>query len=356
MSQPRVRDLSQEKREMVVDVHSHPAYDLLASLWVCSDEETQDYEVGREWFDALREGVSPAIRSLWDDVSIGMWVALMGLVVDLPDESGIDAFFEKLEASDPVDVRMRFIAHKRALPPEARPIAERAAQGDVEAVEELASLEMYADWKRWQDALRTTLTPTPEATLSGVIQVLRAVYEAGVREREGEFAAATRRDADAKRAMATRLSGSRLIELATNGVTLEASADRRPVVLVPSVVMRPWVLITEHPEARVLIYPVADEYLDADPDAPPAWLVGTFKALGDEKRLRIMRRLGEGPAALGEIAELLDVSKSTAHHHLRLLRTAGLVRITLGADKEYSLRRDVVPEAAAILNAYIGTH
>ena len=55
-----------------------------------------------------------------------------------------------------------------------------------------------------------------------------------------------------------------------------------------------------------------------------------------------------------ELAEELDVSKSTLHHHMMLLRSAGLVKVLIGNEKEYALREDVVPETAAVLEAYIG--
>ena len=37
--------------------------------------------------------------------------------------------------------------------------------------------------------------------------------------------------------------------------------------------------------------------------------------------------LSEGDAGLMDIAERVDLAKSTTHHHLRILRTAGLVRV-----------------------------
>jgi DNA-binding transcriptional ArsR family regulator len=114
------------------------------------------------------------------------------------------------------------------------------------------------------------------------------------------------------------------------------------------------VIFTETPGQMIMAYPVADEYMDADPDAPPNWLIKTYKALGDERRLRILRRLSRGPASLHELAEELDISKSTLHHHMMLLRTAGLVKVLIGNEKEYALREDVVPETAAVLQGYIG--
>jgi hypothetical protein len=58
----------------------------------------------------------------------------------------------------------------------------------------------------------------------------------------------------------------------------------------------------------------------ADPsEAPPPALLKLFKALSDEGRLRLLRRLSAGPISLTEAAGELDVAKATAHHHLAIL-------------------------------------
>jgi DNA-binding transcriptional ArsR family regulator len=48
------------------------------------------------------------------------------------------------------------------------------------------------------------------------------------------------------------------------------------------------------------------------------------------------------------------VAKSTAHHHLAILRHAGLVTIRDEDENVYSLRRDVVPRAGELLESFIG--
>jgi DNA-binding transcriptional ArsR family regulator len=126
------------------------------------------------------------------------------------------------------------------------------------------------------------------------------------------------------------------------------------VVLVPSAVVRPWVLISEAGSLRIFVYPVSAETLSADPDAPSPWMVSFYKALADERRLRILNMLASGPASLPEVAERMGLAKSTVIHHIRALRTAGLVLITVGDDKEYSLRPQAIPEAGRLLQAYLG--
>jgi DNA-binding transcriptional ArsR family regulator len=74
------------------------------------------------------------------------------------------------------------------------------------------------------------------------------------------------------------------------------------------------------------------------------------RALGDERRMDILRRLATGDATLGELAEHAGLVKSTAHHHLAQLRSAGLVTLQGNAREcRYSLRRDGFAEARATL-------
>ena len=50
-----------------------------------------------------------------------------------------------------------------------------------------------------------------------------------------------------------------------------------------------------------------------------------LRALADPERLRIVQCLRDGPLAAGEIAERLRLPAANASHHLKQLRTAGLV-------------------------------
>jgi DNA-binding IclR family transcriptional regulator len=71
--------------------------------------------------------------------------------------------------------------------------------------------------------------------------------------------------------------------------------------------------------------------------------------------LRLLRRLSDGPVTLGEAAAELGLAKSTAHHHLAILRHAGFVTIRDEDENVYSLRRDLLPQAGELLTAYLGS-
>jgi DNA-binding transcriptional ArsR family regulator len=50
-----------------------------------------------------------------------------------------------------------------------------------------------------------------------------------------------------------------------------------------------------------------------------------FAALADPTRRQVLERLGHGPAAVGEIARGLPVSRPAVSQHLKVLKDAGLV-------------------------------
>ena len=116
--------------------------------------------------------------------------------------------------------------------------------------------------------------------------------------------------------------------------------------------MRPWVILWEHKGTKIFCYPIAPE---PEEGASPAEVARVYKALGDEGRLRLLRRLSDGPLTLGEAAAELGVAKSTAHHHLAILRQAGFVMVRDEDEKVYSLRRDLLPQAGELLDAYLGS-
>jgi ArsR family transcriptional regulator len=63
--------------------------------------------------------------------------------------------------------------------------------------------------------------------------------------------------------------------------------------------------------------------------------VSVFKALADERRLRIVELLLERERCVCELAESLDISEALVSHHVKRLRAAGLVNARRGAQWLY---------------------
>lgn len=75
-----------------------------------------------------------------------------------------------------------------------------------------------------------------------------------------------------------------------------------------------------------------------------------LKALGEPRRVEILRVLRSGPRPVGEIATAVDVSQQAASQHLAVLDKAGLVE----ARREGTRRLFVIrPEGFAPIAAFV---
>jgi DNA-binding transcriptional ArsR family regulator len=75
-------------------------------------------------------------------------------------------------------------------------------------------------------------------------------------------------------------------------------------------------------------------------------------ALGDPTRRAIFERLGDGPRAVGELADEFPVSRPAVSQHLKVLKDAGLV-----IDRAQGTRRlyQLDPQGVGALRAYFDT-
>jgi DNA-binding transcriptional ArsR family regulator len=77
------------------------------------------------------------------------------------------------------------------------------------------------------------------------------------------------------------------------------------------------------------------------PERDEIELVDVLQALGDPVRLQIVRILDESAGAIACHEIPIPVGKSTASHHLRVLREAGVARAQIdGTRRYYTLRRE----------------
>ncbi len=348
VSGPKVRDFTDRQRSLSVSVESDPVYEVLLALFVFHGESDHDqYEVGTELALAVQDNGDETL--ITDIKEMGSWAQLglpmIGVAHDLPAPRTVATLVAEIRRMDPTVLRSMLLECCGLKPSHGhdKETIERAAQGDQDAVRELFG----------ESEVAGVLERDPEQMREDIASVIERFGDA-VGPYLAERQAVLDRDAAATRALAKTMSPDRLVEKVTNGITFEMQPQVSGVLLIPSVSIRPWVVISEHQTLRVFCYSVADEHLEADADAPPAYLVDTFKALGDERRLRILGILAEGDLGLKEIAERVDLAKSTTHHHMGILRRAGLVRVIIGRDDQrYSLRRDSVPETGRLLEAFL---
>lgn len=354
MTTPQIQDFTTgAERALHVEVSHGVVYELLLRLFVATaDPQDSTFDM----HDELQRRIAESSTTLQRDLaalerSSEVWLGLLSLAYKSGFTADIDAFLAHLGELTPQALRrhlLDFAWIKDADQVDPDLLADAAA-GDAAAVATLAENELAKDKHA---GLRYVLAMDPARSQSTLIDVLRH-FTAEVFDEREELAELLALDAEEKATLATSMEATELVERATNGVTVDISPDLEGVILVPSASVSPWVIISAVNGKHVFCYSISQSLTEGDADAPPPWLVDYYKALGDEKRLRILGILAEGPTSLTELAQRIEVAKSTVHHHLGLLRAAGLIRVTLGRDKAYSLRNDVVPQASCFLESYI---
>ena len=348
-------DLTGIAPRLAVEIIAAPAMELLMGLTKFGMEGNRETFEDGAWFDRVRTKASPELLEALARVGGGkhaMWEPVLAL--GSPPARSVEEMLARIEALAPADLWLRLAGYH--LPPLRDEVGTetylRAVEGDREA---RASIERAA--RKWdvEEAREEPplLSMTPEETKEASLLALRLWHRDIVAGEEQEIAEILERDVAAKRALARRTTPEKLIEVATNGVEFKGERWVRRVVLVPHVVMRPWNVSSAYEDTWIICYPVADESLGLDRGAPPARMLRLYKALSDDKRLRILKRLASGSASLQELAEAVGLAKSSTHHHMVILRSAGLVTVTEGWQTQYTLRNDVIPEASELLRSFL---
>ncbi len=354
----RVRGLTAAPRRIPIEIEGTVTFEIPLTIWSAFSpkEPNTATELGENWLENIRATCGDEFGSELETLGgpdAHVWLAVAGLLLAAPHPHEPQRVFDWLKTVGEQRLRRWILAYSSHNDDQA--LIEQAAQGDTEAVDavmgEMAEeKEEVVEYLRWMVS-----TEGLPGRFGAALERFRSeVFD----DFEEEFAGAIARAAAARRAAPTRGSAKEIVEEVTSGIDFEIPVGTTRVVLVPSVLTRPLSLIDGYRGTLVVFYGIADEFIDSDPEAPPSWLVRTYKALSDERRLRILRRLSEGPASLDDLAEMLGLTKSTVHHHITLLRGAGLIRVHIpeeksSREKAYSLREQTLTDAAGYLDSYL---
>ena len=350
-----IRDVTLADPPVVVEAQAAGAYELLIELSVLTSEGsagTLDPAAARRLAEA-RQGASPGLRAALErvgDRSGEVWLHLLGLAMDAPGPRDAADLLGHLEATDPLEVRRQLLgadvpAWRRLVQPE---VIAAAAAGDRAAQARLLAHPRYYGGAA-AEALAVLLPLGPDETRRRLLEALARWHEESFAARETGLVGLLAADALATRELAATMAPARLIELVCGGFAYEPEPECPRVLLVPHLAARPWLLLCQHRDTRIICHPARGQ--DGDERAATAeGLLRLGRALGDEQRQRILAALAGGPRDLDELAGAVGLSRSTVHHHMGLLRAAGLVALAGNARRyRYGLRRQAVAEATALL-------
>jgi DNA-binding transcriptional ArsR family regulator len=344
-----IRDVMPAPPRLRVEAVAAPALELLIGLYAATtpaERHAPSWVPDRdEWSTELDDAVAGA-----GDRSGEAWLHLLGLALEPHEDAG--SFVDAVARVPPRELRRHLVGVN--VPAWVGMVGaetlERAAAGDGNAIAVLLAHPRYYAG-RAAESLGPLLTLPARETKARVVAVLRRFYADAFAPQEANVVTRLREQAAAVNELSRALAPEDVVPRATGGYLYEPEPEFDRVVLVPHFAARPSLLLCQHRTDRVICYPIADE--PADPElALTEHAVAVGRALGDERRVQILRRLALGNASLDELAETTGLARSTAHHHLALLRAAGLV--ILGGNARgywYALRPQGLSEAQRILQA-----
>ena len=196
----------------MIEIDVAEAAEVLMSICAVADRGDHDtFDLGAEWLDAKLESLPDDLRDQVLELRLGdMKVAahLLGIVYETQAPRTFAAFMERLEAIDPVELKLHLFGHYDTTSGHIpHDIVEGAARGDEAAIEQV--LEALAEWSDKHELYRGLLQMDGLEVKAKIVDLLPRWYEHVFAPHEPEWRAAAERDAEAKfNARAEPLAGA----------------------------------------------------------------------------------------------------------------------------------------------------
>ena len=342
---------------MTVRIDRRDAYEFLLTVTAYATPYRVDsYDVGQAWFERVDATIEGDDRRTIRDLTTGcehVFLRLFGLAHDLPAPGTSAQLLEAMASLDPADLRLTLLGYyskrtRRRVSPE---VILAAANGEPAAARTF--LADAPDGPECVTALTGLLSADPVELRDRVLEALRGWDATVFREHIATVTPLLDREVDRLRQRVHELPERDFLLETTNGAEIVAEPGIDAIELFPQWVLRPWNVFWEHGTSQIIAVAIPPIHAAANPDDPPDRLVSLAKALGDERRLRILRRLTVGSYTLQELADHFEIPKSTLLHHLVILRSAGIVRVGPGQLGQYSLRAEMPVELHRLLDGYL---
>ncbi len=336
-----------------LDVDDSPVYEVLLGLLAFTrPDEFQIDDVGSPDGRNRSPVASAGLRRTLDRLGGRhcAWDQLLGFAAQMPPPRTVARFLDQVARADPLEL----LAHVLGFYAEPFPAHVRAALVDAVDGSRTARRAVSETLSRNDPERRAAaglLLATPAAQVQALaVEAVRRWYQEVFSRDESTVSPLLAADAGAKRALLTT-TPELLIRIAT-GVRYVPKPWVEAVLLVPTMVLRPWLLASDYKRMRIYCYPIADDALEGQ-ELPPAPAVRMYQALANATRLRIIKSLAESPLTLDQLGRRLDAPESALRPHLAVLRAARLIVITCADQITYELRDDLLAAIGQPLRAYL---
>ncbi len=341
------------------------AYDLFVSLHVL--HEPADFGVRGAWAAGVRARLPVEHRETLEQ-GPALYHVPLHWIYTLPAPKTATTVLWALEQVPPAE-RLLLLS----LPPDVphdveellKGVTEKQSWGDAErhAIRDAFHQACAADEAvkmPSEEELETILSAWANADEFGerLLRALRAYHELFFAEEERRIRPALETALTQAQELAEKSDLPDLLEQLSQGLLFDVLPDASSLVLVPSYWCTPLVFFGRVSADR-------DMWLFGarPPDASlvpgeivPEALLRSLKALSDPSRLRILHDLAHESLTPAELSRRLRLRAPTVTHHLKILRLAGLVHLTLGEAKTtkcYAARLDAVASTWTSLTSFL---
>ncbi|SNZ16907.1 transcriptional regulator, ArsR family [Terribacillus aidingensis] len=208
-------------------------------------------------------------------------------------------------------------------------IRKEAASGNKHSIAKLQ--EVTADNPFFPDYIGFIAQTDSQFLKEHLLSVMTDWFQEVIQPREEQLQnMLTRDEADKKRKLET-MDKLDFMHWIINSPSFKPDDSIHTVLFIPQYSYRPWTITADLPGTKVFYYPIHANSIDPENRYnPDTMLVRKYKALGDTMRLHLLKKLAESEQTLQQLAEQMPAAKSTLHHHLKMLKSAGLI----GSDKQ----------------------
>lgn len=323
-------------------------------LWECAlgiaavtnDRLIDTLDKPKVYWDKMRESLPDALLYELNFVEThNTWKALLQLLHqrDFSDLNSFIEFIENLSEKELKFICLPYVGQKY------QEMRRLAVEGDHLALNDLKVLTESNPF--FPEYISFISQADPAALKKHLINVIEGWHEQVIESEADRLSTFLNRDVEAKKNMLEKMGSEEFVEWATGGITYKPEPSVHHVLLIPQYIYRPWNIEADIEDTKVFYYPIANESIDPDDHLTPDYfLVHKHKALGDGIRLRIVKLLVERDHTLQEITNILEMGKTTVHHHLKILRSARLVGVH---QSKYTLKKNAITTLSKELEYYL---
>jgi DNA-binding transcriptional ArsR family regulator len=332
------------------------AYDFFFSLHVLHNAES--YGLRASWAAGVRSRLPIQDRNILEDAQQVVPFPL-AWVHSLPEPKDSASVVSALASVAPMD-RLATIFFPSQAPDEVKKVLTEVSQkrewdeGDLDLLK-----KVLKDQNKLPKEQKTILKwwSRPDEFGERYLSALQTYRDSFFEEEERRITPKLQEALEKARSLAEKLSVPNLLEELSQGVRFVSLHESEELVLAPSYWSSPLIFYDRlDKNCHLVLFGARPADTSLVPgEVIPDNLLKALKALADPTRLSIMRYLSRETLTPAQLSRYLRLRTPTVLHHLRSLRLAGLVRLSLEDDgeKRYAARPENVGATYASLKNFL---